>query len=137
MDEQAAVTAISRARSAGINFFDTAQAYGFGRSERLLGRALAAEPRSARDTVVIATKGGLRMDGDLFRRDIEAGLLSYARAHHVGVLAYRALAHGLLGGSAARPGRTGGAPLPAGRAAGLRLVRAGRGQSWPGRVPAV
>jgi aryl-alcohol dehydrogenase-like predicted oxidoreductase len=69
VDEQAAVTAISRVRSAGINFFDTAQAYGFGRSERLLGRALAAELRSARDTVVIATKGGLRMDGDQLVRD--------------------------------------------------------------------
>jgi aryl-alcohol dehydrogenase-like predicted oxidoreductase len=69
VDEQAAVAAITRARSAGINFFDTAQAYGFGRSERLLGRALAAELRSARDTVVIATKGGLRMDGDQLVRD--------------------------------------------------------------------
>ena len=28
-----------------MNFFDTAQAYGFGRSERLLGRALAADLR--------------------------------------------------------------------------------------------
>src|SRR5260370_24981587 len=69
VDEQAAVAAIPRAGSAGINFFDTAQAYGFGRSERLLGRALAAELRSARDTVVIATKGGLRMDGDQLVRD--------------------------------------------------------------------
>jgi len=69
VDEQAAVAAITRARSAGINFFDAAQAYGFGRSERLLGRALAAELRSARDTVVIATKGGLRMDGDQLVRD--------------------------------------------------------------------
>ena len=69
VDEQAAVAAISGARSAGINFFDTAQAYGFGRSERLLGQALAADLRSARDTVVIATKGGLRMDGDRLVRD--------------------------------------------------------------------
>jgi aryl-alcohol dehydrogenase-like predicted oxidoreductase len=35
----------------------------------------------------------------LFRRDIEADLLPYARAHHIGVLAYRPLAHGLLGGT--------------------------------------
>lgn len=67
--EQSAVAAISQARSAGINFFDTAQAYGFGRSERLLGAALAVDLRSARDSVVIATKGGLRMDGANLIRD--------------------------------------------------------------------
>ena len=35
----------------------------------------------------------------LFRRDIETGLLPYAAAHHIGVLAYGPLAHGLLGGT--------------------------------------
>src|SRR5215471_18551225 len=35
----------------------------------------------------------------LFRRDIEAGLLPYAQAHHIGVLAYGPLAHGLLDGT--------------------------------------
>ena len=35
----------------------------------------------------------------LFRRDIEAGLLPYAAAYHIGVLAYGPLAHGLLGGA--------------------------------------
>jgi aryl-alcohol dehydrogenase-like predicted oxidoreductase len=186
VDERAAIEAIQHARSLGINFFDTAQAYGFGRSERLLGTALAADLRAARESVVIATKGGLRMDGDrlvrdaspawlrkgaeaslealgtdyldlyqvhwpdphtpvgetaaalaeltreglirhvgvsnyttgqiadfssvlpmetvqppyhLFRRDIEAGLLPYAAAHHIGVLVYGPLAHGLLGGA--------------------------------------
>jgi aryl-alcohol dehydrogenase-like predicted oxidoreductase len=53
VDERAATTAIQHARSLGINLFDTAQAYGFGRSERLLGQALAADLRSARDSVVI------------------------------------------------------------------------------------
>jgi aryl-alcohol dehydrogenase-like predicted oxidoreductase len=69
VDERAALEAIQRARSLGINVFDTAQAYGFGRSERLVGRALAADLRSARDSVVIATKGGLRMDSDRLVRD--------------------------------------------------------------------
>jgi aryl-alcohol dehydrogenase-like predicted oxidoreductase len=186
VDEQAAISAIQHARFLGINFFDTAQGYGFGHAERLLGRALAADLRMAREQVVIATKGGLRMDGDrvvrdaspawlrkgaeasldalgtdyidlyqvhwpdpstpiretadgladlvreglirhvgvsnyspaqigefsavlpvetvqppyhLFRRDIEADLLPYAAAHHIGVLAYGPLAHGLLGGT--------------------------------------
>jgi aryl-alcohol dehydrogenase-like predicted oxidoreductase len=52
-DEDAAVAAIGRARELVVNFFDTAQAYGSGASERILGRAL-------RDELVIATKGGLR-----------------------------------------------------------------------------
>jgi aryl-alcohol dehydrogenase-like predicted oxidoreductase len=41
VDERAAIEAIQYARSLGINFFDTAQPYGFGRAERLRGRALA------------------------------------------------------------------------------------------------
>jgi aryl-alcohol dehydrogenase-like predicted oxidoreductase len=69
VDERAAIAAIGHARSLGINFFDTAQAYGFGRAERLLGRALAGELRSERGKLVIATKGGLRMDGEKLVRD--------------------------------------------------------------------
>ena len=59
-DEDAAVMAIRRARELGVNFFDTAQAYGFGASERLLGKALREEVTAHRDQLVIATKGGLR-----------------------------------------------------------------------------
>jgi aryl-alcohol dehydrogenase-like predicted oxidoreductase len=44
-DEEAAVAAIRRAAAGGINFFDTAQAYGFGASESLLARALKGLPR--------------------------------------------------------------------------------------------
>jgi aryl-alcohol dehydrogenase-like predicted oxidoreductase len=69
VDEPAAIAAIQGAWSAGINFFDTAQAYGFGLAERILGAALAADLRGARHSVVIATKGGLRMDGDTLVRD--------------------------------------------------------------------
>jgi aryl-alcohol dehydrogenase-like predicted oxidoreductase len=61
-DEGEAIAAIRRARELGINFFDTAQAYGFGASERLLGKALHDELATHRDEVVIATKGGLRID---------------------------------------------------------------------------
>jgi aryl-alcohol dehydrogenase-like predicted oxidoreductase len=56
-DEAAAVAAIREAADQGINFFDTAQGYGFGASEQLLARALNGRPREG---VVIATKGGLR-----------------------------------------------------------------------------
>ncbi len=68
-DEDAAITAIRRARELGVNFFDTAQAYGFGASERLLGTALGDELTRNRDQVVIATKGGLRMTDSGLVRD--------------------------------------------------------------------
>ena len=60
-DEHRAVDAIRRARELGVNLFDTAQGYGFGASERLLGRALRDDLDRRREEVVIATKGGLRM----------------------------------------------------------------------------
>jgi aryl-alcohol dehydrogenase-like predicted oxidoreductase len=56
-DESAAIATIRHAADSGINFFDTAQGYGFGASERLIAKALASRPR---DQLVIATKGGLR-----------------------------------------------------------------------------
>ncbi|HEY8755506.1 MAG TPA: aldo/keto reductase [Candidatus Dormibacteraeota bacterium] len=66
-DEEAAISAIRHAREQGINFFDTAQGYGFGASERLLARALEGYRR---DDVVIATKGGLRpLGGSQVERD--------------------------------------------------------------------
>ncbi len=68
-DEREAVAAIRRARELGINFFDTAQGYGWGQSERLLGSALADELRSSRDELVIATKGGLRIENGSLVRD--------------------------------------------------------------------
>jgi aryl-alcohol dehydrogenase-like predicted oxidoreductase len=60
-NEASAVTAIRHAADQGINFFDTAQGYGFGASERLLAKALTGRPR---DEVIIATKGGLRPTPD-------------------------------------------------------------------------
>ena len=68
-DEEAAMAVIRRAWDLGINFFDTAQGYGFGLSERLLGAALADDLRWNRDEVVIATKGGLRREGNRLVRD--------------------------------------------------------------------
>jgi aryl-alcohol dehydrogenase-like predicted oxidoreductase len=62
-DERDAIEAIRHALQLGVTIFDTAQAYGFGASEHLLGRALAPVLRWRRDDVTIATKGGLRPDG--------------------------------------------------------------------------
>jgi aryl-alcohol dehydrogenase-like predicted oxidoreductase len=74
-DQDAAVQAIRRARELGVNFFDTAQAYGFGVSERLLGEALRDELTRHRDHLVIATKGGLRMTDSGMVRDASRGWL--------------------------------------------------------------
>ena len=183
--EPDAIAAIRRARELGVNVFDTAQGYGFGASEQLLGRALRDDLDTRRHEIVVATKGGLRRTADglvrdaspawlrrgvedslqalgvdeidlyqvhwpdptvplaetagaldelvregkirhvgvsnfgvaqmrefartrpvetiqppyhLFRRDVEAGVLPYARLHEIGVLVYGPLGHGLLTG---------------------------------------
>jgi aryl-alcohol dehydrogenase-like predicted oxidoreductase len=67
--EDDAIAAIRRARELGVNLFDTAQGYGFGASERLLGHALRDDLDHRRDEVVVATKGGLRMTDDGLVRD--------------------------------------------------------------------
>ena len=68
-DEAAAIATIRRALDLGINFFDTAQGYGFGASERILGKALRPELLRDRESVVIATKGGLRLTDSGLVRD--------------------------------------------------------------------
>ena len=68
-DEDVAVAAIRHARELGVNFFDMAQAYGFGPSERILGKALRDELTRDRDALVIATKGGLRQTDSGLVRD--------------------------------------------------------------------
>jgi aryl-alcohol dehydrogenase-like predicted oxidoreductase len=65
-DEAESVATIRAALDHGINVIDTAPAYGFGRSEEIVGKAIA-EGR-LRGKVVIATKVGLEWkDGHVFR----------------------------------------------------------------------
>src|SRR5438876_6955080 len=66
-DADQAEATIGRALALGINLFDTAQGYGFGAAERLLGEALWA--RARREDVFVATKGGLKMEGGRLLRD--------------------------------------------------------------------
>jgi aryl-alcohol dehydrogenase-like predicted oxidoreductase len=58
VDDEESVRAIRRALEIGVTFFDTADVYGCGHSERVLGRAL----KDRRDEVVVATKFGLLFD---------------------------------------------------------------------------
>jgi len=54
VDEETARRTVKRALDLGITFFDTADSYGNGRSERIIGRAVAGR----RDETILATKGG-------------------------------------------------------------------------------
>src|SRR6266540_3287858 len=55
LEEEQAKPFVRRALDAGINFFDTADVYSLGESERVLGNTLKAFGVQ-RETVVIATK---------------------------------------------------------------------------------
>ena len=54
LDEEGSRTIIKRALDLGVNFFDTANVYAYGRSEEILGRAL--NDFANRDEIVVATK---------------------------------------------------------------------------------
>ncbi|MBN1135696.1 MAG: aldo/keto reductase [Anaerolineae bacterium] len=71
----AAVRAIHRALDLGIDFFDTADIYGGGHSERILGQALAGRRRQ----VAIATKFGETFDEQTGRRTEEELSPAYIR----------------------------------------------------------
>ncbi|MGH3491490.1 MAG: aldo/keto reductase [Actinopolymorphaceae bacterium] len=58
VDDDESIRAIHRALDLGVTLFDTADAYGTGHSERVLGRALAGR----REQAVIATKFGFTHD---------------------------------------------------------------------------
>lgn len=58
VDDKVSMTALEAAIDGGINFFDTADVYGGGRSERLLGQLM----KSQKDRIFIATKAGRMID---------------------------------------------------------------------------
>src|SRR5580658_2531076 len=73
-DEAESISTIRAALGHGINVIDTAPVYGFGRSEEIVGRAIA-EAR-ARSRVLIATKAGLEWrDGKVFRNASRARIM--------------------------------------------------------------
>jgi len=69
------LAAIRRARDLGVNFFDTSDIYGLGRSESLLGIVLSR----SREKVIISTKvGNTRTAGGEFKKDFSKKHIFYA-----------------------------------------------------------
>lgn len=74
-DEQEAIRTIHAALERGINLIDTAPVYGFGKSEEIIGRALAEYGR--REDVIIATKVGLEWrDAEISRNSSRQRILA-------------------------------------------------------------
>lgn len=76
-DDEQALTALHAAVDAGVTFFDTADVYGDGHSERLLARLR----RERDDELVVATKFGRRgpLDPDAYTYDALRGWLERSR----------------------------------------------------------
>jgi len=73
-DEAESIATLRAAVERGVELIDTAPAYGFGRSEEIVGKALAVGNLRAR--VRIATKTGLQwQDGTVFRNASRARIL--------------------------------------------------------------
>ncbi len=73
--DEDSMTAIRRARDLGVNFFDTSDIYGLGRSESLLGIVLSR----SREKVVISTKvGNLRTSSGEFKKDFSKKHIFFA-----------------------------------------------------------
>jgi aryl-alcohol dehydrogenase-like predicted oxidoreductase len=73
-DERESIATIRAALDQGINLIDTAPVYGFGRSEEIVGKALA--DAGLRSRAVIATKVGLEWrDGKVYRNATRARIM--------------------------------------------------------------
>lgn len=91
-EDQGSLEAIETALDQGVNFFDTADVYGDGHSEELLGRAM----NDRRDRFVVATKiGWINFDRESFRSQYDSvdklvagveGSLSRLGTDHVDVI---------------------------------------------------
>lgn len=77
LDDSAAQKLVDEAIEAGINFFDTANQYGLGESEEILGRAL----KGKRNEVVLSTKVRFRMGPGINQAGLSRGhILEQAEA---------------------------------------------------------
>ncbi|WAP51437.1 aldo/keto reductase [Arthrobacter sp. ATA002] len=86
-DEKEGIAAIQKAHDLGVTFFDTAELYGWGENEEIVGRAV----KSFRDEAVIATKFGFTRDGGFDSRpehirEVVDNSLRYLGMDHIDVL---------------------------------------------------
>src|SRR5215207_1491924 len=59
VSDEDSYASLNRAIDLGVNFLDTADVYGDGRSERLIGKLLKDRPN---DEIFVATKAGRRLE---------------------------------------------------------------------------
>lgn len=71
-DDSESVRLIEKAHASGVSFFDAADIYGFGKSEELLGQALAGKE------AIIATKVGWEYSNDKYRKRFDAEWVEHA-----------------------------------------------------------
>ncbi|GAA3266576.1 aldo/keto reductase [Dactylosporangium vinaceum] len=86
-DEQEGIATIRRAHELGVDFFDTAELYGWGENEKTVGRAV----KDFRDEIVIATKFGFTRDFGFDSRpehirEVVDNSLRYLGVDHIDVL---------------------------------------------------
>lgn len=67
VDDKASIAAIEASLDSGINFIDTAPAYGAGHAETIVAKAI----KGKRDKTIIATKTGVVRTSDAFLRDLK------------------------------------------------------------------
>lgn len=70
-DDAESLRTLGRALELGVNFLDTADTYGFGHNESLLGRFLKAGGPARRQRVVVATKFGIVREPGKYERRID------------------------------------------------------------------
>jgi len=70
-DQRDALDTVHKAIDNGITFIDTAPIYGYGRSEEIVGKAVAESGK--RENLIIATKFGLSWDNEKTYRDGSRG----------------------------------------------------------------
>lgn len=70
-DDEQSLRTLARALELGINLFDTADTYGLGHNEQLLGRFIRQGGAARRQQVVVATKFGIVRQAGVYERRID------------------------------------------------------------------
>jgi aryl-alcohol dehydrogenase-like predicted oxidoreductase len=72
-DDRQSLATLARALELGVNFLDTADTYGLGHNESLIGRFLKEDGAARRAQVVLATKFGIVRASGQYERRIDNG----------------------------------------------------------------